>query len=107
MLTLTEGAAAQVKKLMERDGREGLMLRLGVSGGGCSGFSYTLTFETGAGEKDETLRFHGVRVIVDPKSAMFLGGMTLDWHDGLDGSGWRFVNPNASGTCGCGQSFSA
>ncbi|MFH1277684.1 MAG: iron-sulfur cluster assembly accessory protein [Candidatus Eisenbacteria bacterium] len=107
MLVLTDDAAAQVRKLMERDGREGLKLRLGVAGGGCSGFSYTLTFETGPREKDEVLRFGGLEVLVDPKSAMFLGGMTLDWYDGLDGSGWRFVNPNAGGTCGCGQSFSA
>ena len=107
MIELTESAAAQVKRLIERDGREGLKLRLGVAGGGCSGFSYTLTFETETNETDRVLRFDDVQVLVDRKSEMFLNGMTLDWYDGLDGSGWRFVNPNASGTCGCGQSFSA
>jgi len=106
VIVLTDSAATQVKRLIERDGREGLMLRLGVGGGGCSGFSYTMTFETEKNEADQTLRFGDVNVIVDPKSGMFLKGMTLDWYDGLDGSGWRFVNPNASGTCGCGQSFS-
>jgi iron-sulfur cluster assembly protein len=105
MLTLTDRAAGQVKRLMEKDGREGLFLRVGVQGGGCSGFSYMLAFETEAGESDREMVFGEVKVVVDPRSGALLEGMTLDWHDGLDGSGWRFVNPNARGTCGCGQSF--
>jgi iron-sulfur cluster assembly protein len=107
MLTLTDRAAEQVKRLMGQDGREGLFLRVGVQGGGCSGFSYTLTFETSARESDNRLRFGDVDVVVDPRSTPLVQGMTLDWYDGLDGSGWRFTNPNATGTCGCGHSFSA
>jgi iron-sulfur cluster assembly protein len=107
MLTITDSAVSQIRRLMERDGREELALRIGVQGGGCSGFSYTMTFETEKREGDEVLRFEAVDVLVDGKSKILLSGMTLDWYDGLDGSGWRFVNPNATGTCGCGQSFSA
>jgi len=107
MMTITESAVSQIQKLMERDGRDGLSLRIGVHGGGCSGFSYTMTFETEKGDGDEVLRAGDVEVLVDKKSKILLSGMTLDWYDGLDGSGWRFVNPNATGTCGCGQSFSA
>lgn len=107
MLKLTDNAVVQVTKLMEKDGREGIHLRLGVAGGGCSGFSYALTFETDGRAGDQVLEFGDLRVLVDPKSGMLLQGMTLDWYEGLDGSGWRFMNPNASGTCGCGQSFSA
>jgi iron-sulfur cluster assembly accessory protein len=107
MLTLTDRAAVQVRRLMAQDGREGLFLRVGVQGGGCSGFSYTLTFETARKENDQGLRFGDVEVAVDPRSAPLLNGMTLDWYEGLEGSGWRFENPNAHGTCGCGQSFSA
>ena len=107
MLTLTDRAASEVRRLMERDGREGLSLRVGVQGGGCSGFSYALAFDTEKREGDRVLRFGDVEVLVDSKSGRLLEGVTLDWYEGLDGSGWKFENPNAHGTCGCGQSFSA
>jgi iron-sulfur cluster assembly protein len=105
MVDVTERAAEQVKTLMARDGREGLFLRLAVQGGGCSGFMYALSFETDREEKDRIQESGELRILLDPKSAILLDGITLDWHDGLDGSGWRWQNPNASGTCGCGESF--
>jgi iron-sulfur cluster assembly protein len=79
-------------------------LRLGVKGGGCSGFSYNLKFDTPQ-EKDHVVNFDGVNVFIDPKSAIYLKGITLDYHGGLDGKGFVFLNPNASSVCGCGESF--
>lgn len=105
MVQMTEQAMEQVTKLIERDGRDGLFLRLGVKGGGCSGFLYILEFETATGERDEEVSFGDIRVILDPKSNILLEDVTLHWHDGLDGSGWKWTNPNAAGSCGCGESF--
>lgn len=105
MITVTEKAIAQVRKLMGPEGSKGL--RVGVKGGGCSGLSYFLDFEDEPRPDDNVLEFDGVRVFLDPKSALYLKGTKLDFSDGLNGKGFEFINPNAQRTCGCGSSFSA
>lgn len=107
VITLTESAAEKVKQLMERDGREGYGLRLKVVGGGCSGLQYQLMFDREVDEWDQDSLQGGVRVLVDSKSAVYLAGATVDFVDDLSGSGFKIENPNASSTCGCGQSFGA
>ncbi|MBM4334385.1 MAG: iron-sulfur cluster insertion protein ErpA [Deltaproteobacteria bacterium] len=107
VITLTESAAAKVKQLTERDGRAGYSLRLKVVGGGCSGLQYQLMFDDKVGDWDQTGRSNGVNVVVDSKSAVYLLGTKVDYVDDLNGSGFKIENPNASSTCGCGQSFGA
>jgi iron-sulfur cluster assembly protein len=107
VLTLTEAAATKVKELMARDQREGYGLRLKVVGGGCSGLQYQLMFDNQVDEWDEDEDQKGVRVLVDSKSAVYLVGTTVDFVDDLSGAGFKIDNPNASNTCGCGQSFGA
>jgi iron-sulfur cluster assembly accessory protein len=107
LVTLTEPAAAKVKQLLESGAREGRALRLRVAGGGCSGLRYELQFDDQVGELDEEFEQHGVRLLVDTKSALHLAGATLDYNDGLNEAGFKIVNPNANSTCGCGESFSA
>jgi iron-sulfur cluster assembly protein len=107
MITLTEQAAHEVKRLMEAQNLADANLRMGVKGGGCSGMSYTLNFESETREQDQVIEVHGVKVIVDPKSLLHLEGTTLDFVNGLEGTGFKFVNPNATKSCGCGSSFSA
>ena len=107
MVQLTEKAAEQVKTLLAKEKLEGYGLRVSVAGGGCSGLSYRLVFEKEAHEGDRVFEFHGIKVLVDPKSYLFLNGTTVDFSDGLNGTGFTFKNPNASGTFGCGTSFSA
>ncbi|MEK6711337.1 MAG: iron-sulfur cluster assembly accessory protein [Nitrospinota bacterium] len=109
-LEVTEAAFAHMKRLMEREGKTGQIVRVGVRGGGCSGLSYVLQFEPG--EKlnpltDTVIERDGVRLAVDRKSALFLAGTILDYEEGLMGKGFAFKNPNARQTCGCGSSFSA
>lgn len=107
LVTLTEAAVAEVKRLMDvQDLTEG-GLRLGVKGGGCSGLSYTINFDEKIGEFDTVCEQDGVKVIVDAKSAIYLEGMQLDYQKDLVSGGFKFINPNASKTCGCGESFSA
>lgn len=107
VITITESAAEKVRALMERDGREGYGLRLKVVGGGCSGLQYQLMFDSEVDEWDQDSVQNGVRVVVDSKSAVYLAGATVDYVDDLNGSGFKIENPNASSTCGCGQSFGA
>ena len=107
VITLTESAAAKVKQLTERDGRAGHSLRLKVVGGGCSGLQYQLMFDDKVGDWDQTGESNGVNVVVDSKSAVYLLGTKVDYVDDLNGSGFKIENPNASSTCGCGQSFGA
>ncbi len=107
MITLTENAAQEVKRLMEAQNLTDVRLRLGVKGGGCSGMSYTLNFESESREQDEVFEIHGVKVAVDPKSLLYLEGTMLDFVNGLQETGFKFVNPNATKSCGCGSSFSA
>lgn len=98
-----------VEKIRDSFAREGVVggLRLGVLGGGCSGLSYQFKFDAKPRATDRVFEFDGVRVFVDPKSMVFLDGMTLDWKDSLIQSGFVFENPHARKSCGCGTSFSA
>jgi iron-sulfur cluster assembly protein len=106
-LTLTEKAIQQVKFLLARDNREGHGLRVSVTDGGCSGFSYKLDFARDGKPGDLVLESDNLRVFVDSTSAPYLRGMTIDYVASLYGGGFKFINPNASATCGCGTSFSA
>ncbi|QOJ04883.1 MAG: iron-sulfur cluster assembly accessory protein [Planctomycetia bacterium] len=109
MVTLTERAAAEVKTIIDQQKLESekTYLRVGVKGGGCSGFSYTLDLTEQVGENDEQWDVHGIKVICDPKSQIYLDGVTVDFKDEVMGRGFVFNNPNATHTCGCGSSFSA
>jgi iron-sulfur cluster assembly protein len=106
LVSLTPTAAAKIKELMAEEPEAGeLVLRVAIQGGGCSGFQYGLGFDTGAAEGDEILDLEGVRVVVDPFSAPYLRGATIDFLNGLQESGFKIDNPNASASCGCGHSF--
>ncbi len=104
---MTENASAHVKRLMEKQNKAGSILRVSVVGGGCSGMSYKMSFEEAPATGDVVFEHHGVRVVVDPRSALFLRGLTIDYVDDLNGSGFTYENPNAKKSCGCGTSFSA
>src|SRR5579885_776110 len=107
-ITLTEKAASEVRKIMEANKiPETYGLRVGVKGGGCSGLSYSLGFDSEGRDNDKVLNIDGVRIFVDPKSLFYLSGTQLDFTDGLNGRGFVFNNPNATKTCGCGSSFGA
>ena len=106
MIALTDSAASKVKDLISAEGNDELALRVAVRPGGCSGFSYEMFFDTDVAGDDVTLDQNGVKVVVDPSSAMLLEGATLDYKDGLQGAGFAIDNPNAQRTCGCGNSFS-
>jgi iron-sulfur cluster assembly protein len=106
-LKLTPKAVQQVKSLLARSEYIDHALRISVSDGGCSGFSYQLNFEKQAKSGDITLDFEDLTVYVDPESIPFLQGTVIDFASGLYGGGFKFANPNATGTCGCGTSFSA
>jgi iron-sulfur cluster assembly protein len=108
-VVLTDKAAAEVKRIMaDQKLEEGTVLRVGVTGGGCSGFSYSLGFAKDFDDKvDSKFEFHGVPVVVDKKSALYLDGTTVDFYEGIDRRGFTFDNPNAVKSCGCGSSFQA
>ena len=106
MITVTDSAAAKVKSLIEAEGDTDLALRVAVRPGGCSGFSYEMFFDSDVAADDKTVDYSGVKVVVDESSAMLLEGATLDYKDGLQGAGFAINNPNATRSCGCGQSFS-
>ena len=109
-ITLTEKAAVEVKKIITEQGMpaEKTSLRVGVRGGGCSGFSYSLDLvEDEPGESDEVLDSHGVKILCDMKSYLYLNGTEIDFKDEVMGTGFVFKNPNATSSCGCGSSFSA
>lgn len=109
LVSLTESAISHVSRLLKQENKPGLGLRLGIQGGGCSGLSYKLGFDMKT-DADHELSFgegeSEVKVYVDPKSALYLKGVELHFDDGLQGKGFQFRNPNASNTCGCGESFS-
>ena len=107
MVTVTDTAAEKIRTLLSEKGTEGHGLRMGVMGGGCSGFQYQLDFEEQQGEMDQVFEINGVKIFIDMKSSLYLNGVTLDFHDGLMGTGFKIENPNARTTCGCGESFSA
>ena len=107
MITLTNTAANKVKELLKAEGADDLALRVAVRPGGCSGFSYEMFFDGDIGADDQQAMFgDAVKVVVDSQSAQLLDGATLDYKDGLEQSGFAITNPNATRTCGCGQSFS-
>jgi len=105
-LTLTDTAASKVQEFMDEQGAvEGAGLRVAVLPGGCSGFQYGLNIEDEPEADDEVFQLSGVRIFVDPFSAQYLDGVQIDYVTGFMGSGFSFSNPNASGGCGCGSSF--
>lgn len=107
MITVTERAVKEVHRIVvEQKLSKNTVLRLGVKGGGCSGFSYTLGFDDKPGEMDQTFEIDGITVACDPKSFLYLNGTQLDFEESLMGRGFKFGNPNASKSCGCGESFS-
>jgi iron-sulfur cluster assembly protein/iron-sulfur cluster insertion protein len=105
-IVLTDAATTKVAELIAQEGNPELALRVAVRPGGCSGFSYEMFFDTDRAEDDVTSAYGDVKVVVDPASATLLVGATLDFQDGLQGAGFHINNPNATRTCGCGQSFS-
>ena len=105
MIALTEIAAKKVTDLLINQPRQ-IGLRVGVRGGGCSGFTYFLEFAEEISDHDRQLESLGVKLVIDPKSYLYLMGMEVDFIDSLAGSGFKFNNPNARRTCGCGESFS-
>lgn len=108
-VALTERAAQEVKKIIDEQKLDpSTVLRVGVAGGGCSGFQYSLGFDQGFDEKaDSKFDCHGVTLVVDKKSALYLDGTTVDFYEGLEKRGFTFDNPNATKSCGCGSSFQA
>ena len=106
-IVLTERSAKEVKKIMEEQKLpESVVLRVGVQGGGCSGFSYALGFDNEVNPTmDDVAEMHGIKIAVDRKSGMYLNGTEVDFYDGLEKRGFTFNNPNASKSCGCGSSF--
>jgi iron-sulfur cluster assembly protein len=107
VVTLSASAVREVKRLLNVQGITAGGLRLGVKGGGCSGLSYTINFDEKIGQYDQVYEIEGIKVIVDAKSAIYLQGTQLDFQKDLMGGNFKFVNPNANKTCGCGESFSA
>jgi iron-sulfur cluster assembly protein len=106
LVELTERAAEKVRELQATEpAGEADVLRIAIQGGGCSGFQYGLGFDRGALEGDHELSQHGVTIVVDPFSAPYLTGATIDWLDGLQESGFKIDNPQATSSCGCGHSF--
>ena len=105
-VTLTPTAISKVKEIMAQQNPVPLGLRIGVVGGGCSGFSYSMSFENNAGMMDKSYNFDGLKVFVDATSVMYLNGCVVDYVETLEGAGFKFENPNVKSTCGCGSSFS-
>jgi len=107
MITVTEKAKDRIQEILTSESLDdSYFLRASVAGGGCSGLSYKLDFDNELGEKDQVFEDKGVRVVCDLKSFLYLAESQLDFSDGLNGKGFNFFNPNASRTCGCGESFS-
>ena len=104
-INLTPNAIAKVKELMAQQNPVPTGLRVGVVGGGCSGFSYSMAFENNAGMMDKVFDMDGLKVYVDATSVMYLNGCTVDYVETLEGAGFKFDNPNVKSTCGCGSSF--
>lgn len=107
MIQVTPKAVEKIRSAFQREGVHEGGLRLGVLGGGCSGLSYQFRFDPKPRATDNVYNYDGVQIYVDPKSLVFLDGMTLDWKDSLIQSGFVFENPHAKRSCGCGTSFSA
>jgi iron-sulfur cluster assembly protein len=106
MLTLTESAQKAVSRFIAGSGEPVTGLRIGVAGGGCSGFQYAMALEKESNADDTVIEFGDIRVFIDPQSAPLLNGVKVDFLDSMEGSGFKFENPNATKSCGCGSSFS-
>jgi len=107
MIQLTPTAVTKVQEILDSQDPKPAGLRIAVVGGGCSGFSYSMAFETNPGMLDKTYSFEGLKVFVDQASLLYLDGAEVDYVESLEGSGFKFNNPNTKSTCGCGSSFSA
>jgi iron-sulfur cluster assembly protein len=106
MISITDIAQEKLVELRNSEGHaEDAMLRVSVKGGGCSGLMYDLGFDAESHDTDQVIEDKGFKILIDKKSVLYLAGTTLDFSDGLNGKGFQFVNPNASRTCGCGESF--
>jgi iron-sulfur cluster assembly accessory protein len=105
-ITLTPSAVSKVKEIMAQQNPVPAGLRVGVVGGGCSGFSYSMSFENASGLMDKVFDMEGLKVFVDATSVMYLNGCRVDYVETLEGAGFKFDNPNVKSTCGCGSSFS-
>ena len=105
-IIVTPTAVDQIKKLLESQGKPDWGIRVGVKGGGCSGLSYTMDLAEKESEEDRIFEIEGLKLFCDKKSYFYLNGLTLDFIDALMGGGFKFINPNATNTCGCGESFS-
>lgn len=106
MLHITEKAAKQVEEISNSDGVGHYSIRVKVIGGGCAGFTYDMYFDDTIGDLDEVIELDGVKVICDPMSFQYLDEVVIDWVETPSGGGFKFLNPNVTGTCGCGSSFS-
>lgn len=107
LVVFTEAAASKVRSLIKEEGNDALMLRVFISGGGCSGFQYGFTFEENISDGDAVVDKNGVRLLIDPMSMQYLAGAEIDYTEGLEGAQFVIKNPNATTTCGCGSSFTA
>lgn len=107
MIKVNDSAKQKIFSLLETDGKEkDSYVRVGVKGGGCSGLMYNLEFDSTLTDDDKVIEDNEIKIVVDKKSVLYLAGTELDFSDGLNGKGFSFINPNASRTCGCGESFS-
>ena len=106
MITITDKAIEKVKSFSADEGIGHNSIRVKVKGGGCAGFSYDIEFDDTSTDMDEVFEFDGVKIIIDPMSNQYLDGSEIDYVDGLFGAGFKFNNPNVTGSCGCGSSFS-
>ncbi len=105
-IKLTENAAKHVKAIIAQQQKPGYGLRIKVLGGGCAGYQYQMDIEEKPQEKDSVFEFYGIKVFVDPKTALFIQGTEIDYTEGLMASGFKFKNPKSTGSCSCGESFS-
>ena len=104
-VNLTEAAVSELKRLLDKEDRDNLFLRIGVDSGGCSGMSYKMAFDDKPAEIDQQFDFDGLAIRIDPNALMYLNGIVIDYKGGLLGGGFHFSNPNAKRSCGCGTSF--
>jgi iron-sulfur cluster assembly accessory protein len=105
MISITDKAVGKVREIMAQRSEAATHLRIGVMGGGCSGFQYSMAFDNNVRDDDKVLEYDGFKVLVDQKSMLYLMGAEVDYIESLTGSGFKFNNPNARTTCGCGESF--
>ena len=105
MITVTSNAVNHIKKLLSSRDTKPLGIKLGIETKGCSGLSYSMEFVDSHDEKDEVLKIENIKIYIDPKATLFLLGTTIDYEEGVLESGFKFINPNEKGRCGCGESF--